>query len=227
MVMQKSTTPRATSIANRAPATSGIHYTEKNMEESVATQHSNRHVKESGGLLKIVLGGLFLVVSALILVIGQLNSLMTDENTLATPSGKYRLGQVYSEELSSELLITRVSDNGQLLKVNAKPDEVYPQAIEKVLYYIQQINDKAHPENPSSYVPVEFSSAMWNSDIRIKLVTQVTYQSQYHKELRIVMDSSDRIIKKDQASIKPILDEMKDYGPKIMSKYKQGYSFIR
>lgn len=224
--MQKTVTPRPSGIPNRTAGQSSTGYTEKNMAESVSTPANHRHTREHGSLLKVILCGIFLVISALILVVGQLHSILEDENTLSTPSGKYRLGQVYGETLSSELLITRISDNGQLLKVNATPDEIYPQAIEKVLYYIQQINDKSHPDGSGSYVPVEFASAMWNSDIRVKLVTHVTYQSKFHKELNIVMDSSDRIIKKDQASIKPILDEMKDYGPKILNKYNQAYSYI-
>lgn len=196
------------------------------MVESHAISAKSKPPKESNSFAKVILMGIFLVAAALIIATGQLQSLITDENTLSTPSGKYRLGAVYAETLSSELLITRVSDNGQLLKVNATPDEIYPQAIEKVLYYIQQINEKSHPDDSGTYTPVEFASAMWNSDIRVKLVTRVTYQSQYHKELTVVMDSSDRIIKKDQASIKPILDEMKDYGSKIQNKYNTAYSFI-
>lgn len=196
------------------------------MVEPHPVSTKSKHPKESSGIAKVFLIGVFLIAAALIIAMGQLQSLIADEITLTTPAGKYRLGPVYAETLSSELLITRVSDNGQLLKVNAAPDEIYPQAIEKVLYYIQQINEKTHPDNSGTYPPVEFASAMWNSDIRVKLVTRVTYQSKYHKELSLVMDSSDRIIKKDQASIKPILDEMKDYGPKILNKYNKAYSYI-
>ena len=151
---------------------------------------------------------------------------MQDQNQLQTPDGKIRLGEVYGEELYSELLITRIDDDGQLLKVTSTPEQIYPQAIEKVLHYIKQINDKAQENTAGSYTPVEFSSAMWNSDIRVKLITRIKYQSQYHKELTIIIDNNDRVIKRDQASIKPILDELKNYGKLIKNKYHNGYSFI-
>lgn len=170
--------------------------------------------------------GCVLLICSLVLSISPIRTWIQDQNRLQTAEGKIRLGQVYAEELDSELLITRVGDDGQLLHVKTAPDQIYPQAIEKVLHYIQQINEKAQNGATGSYTAVEFSSAMWNSDIRVRLITRVKYQSQYHKDLVVTLDSNDRIIKRDQASIKPILDELKDYGRLIKNKYNNGYSFI-
>ena len=194
--------------------------------ESSTAQPKTRHYSHPLSTLRIILAGSILLICSSLLSISPIRALIQDQNTLQTPEGKIRLGQVYGEQLDSELLITRIGDDGQLLKVNTTPENVYPQAIEKVLHYIQQINDKAQRSASGAYTPVEFSSAMWNSDIRVRLVTRVRYQSQYHKDLTIVIDNSDRVIKRDQASIKPILDELKDYGRLVKNKYNNGYSFI-
>ena len=197
----------------------------KDMEASTA-QPKTRHYSHPLSTLRIILAGSILLICSSLLSISPIRALIQDQNTLQTPEGKIRLGQVYGEQLDSELLITRIGDDGQLLKVNTTPENVYPQAIEKVLHYIQQINDKAQRSASGAYTPVEFSSAMWNSDIRVRLTTRVRYQSQYHKDLTIVIDNNDRVIKRDQASIKPILDELKHYGRLVKNKYNNGYSFI-
>ena len=194
--------------------------------ESSTAQPKTRHYSHPLSTLRIILAGSTLLICSLLLSISPIRALIQDQNTLQTPEGKIRLGQVYGEQLDSELLITRIGDDGQLLKVNTTPENVYPQAIEKVLHYIQQINDKAQRSASGAYTPVEFSSAMWNSDIRVRLTTRVRYQSQYHKDLTIVIDNNDRVIKRDQASIKPILDELKHYGRLVKNKYNNGYSFI-
>ena len=41
------------------------------------------------------------------------------------------------------------------------------------------------------------------------------------------MDSSDRIIKKDKAAIKPLLDSIQFYGKNQLLRYRAQYSFIR
>ena len=194
--------------------------------ESSTAQPKTRHYSHPLSTLRIILAGSILLICSSLLSISPIRALIQDQNTLQTPEGKIRLGQVYGEQLDSELLITRIGDDGQLLKVNTTPEKVYPQAIEKVLHYIQQINDKAQRSASGAYTPVEFSSAMWNSDIRVRLTTRVRYQSQYHKDLTIVIDNNDRVIKRDQASIKPILDELKHYGRLVKNKYNNGYSFI-
>lgn len=194
--------------------------------ESSTAQPKTRHYSHPLSTLRIILAGSILLICSSLLSISPIRALIQDQNTLQTPEGKIRLGQVYGEQLDSELLITRIGDDGQLLKVNTTPENVYPQAIEKVLHYIQQINDKAQRSASGAYTPVEFSSAMWNSDIRVRLTTRVRYQSQYHKDLTIVIDNNDRVIKRDQASIKPILDELKHYGRLVKNKYNNGYSFI-
>lgn len=199
---------------------------EKKDMEASTTQAKTRHYSHPLSILMLIIASSVLLICSVLLSISPIRALIQDQNTLQTPEGKIRLGQVYGEQLDSELLITRIGDDGQLLKVNTTPENVYPQAIEKVLHYIQQINDKAQRNASGSYTPVEFSSAMWNSDIRVRLVTRVRYQSQYHKDLTIVIDNSDRVIKRDQASIKPILDELKDYGRLVKNKYNNGYSFI-
>ena len=41
------------------------------------------------------------------------------------------------------------------------------------------------------------------------------------------MDSSVRIIKKDQAAIKPLLDSIQNYGKGQLLRYRAQFSFIR
>ena len=224
--MIKTAVARPTSTPRQVQGQANGPRMEKTDMEASTTQAKTRHYSHPLSTLRIILAGSTLLICSLLLSISPIRALIQDQNTLQTPEGKIRLGQVYGEQLDSELLITRIGDDGQLLKVNTTPDNVYPQAIEKVLHYIQQINDKAQRNPSGSYTPVEFSSAMWNSDIRVRLVTRVRYQSQYHKDLTIVIDNSDRVIKRDQASIKPILDELKDYGRLVKNKYNNGYSFI-
>ena len=141
--------------------------------ESSTAQPKTRHYSHPLSTLRIILAGSILLICSSLLSISPIRALIQDQNTLQTPEGKIRLGQVYGEQLDSELLITRIGDDGQLLKVNTTPENVYPQAIEKVLHYIQQINDKAQRSASGAYTPVEFSSAMWNSDIRVRLTTRV------------------------------------------------------
>ena len=224
--MIKTAVARPTSTPRHGQGQANGPRMEKTDMESSTAQPKTRHYSHPLSTLRIILAGSILLICSSLLSISPIRALIQDQNTLQTPEGKIRLGQVYGEQLDSELLITRIGDDGQLLKVTTTPENVYPQAIEKVLHYIQQINDKAQRNASGSYTPVEFSSAMWNSDIRVRLVTRVRYQSQYHKDLTIVIDNSDRVIKRDQASIKPILDELKDYGRLVKNKYNNGYSFI-
>ena len=224
--MIKTAVARPTSTPRQVQGQANGPRMEKTDMEASTTQAKTRHYSHPLSTLRIILAGSTLLICSLLLSISPIRALIQDQNTLQTPEGKIRLGQVYGEQLDSELLITRIGDDGQLLKVNTTPENVYPQAIEKVLHYIQQINDKAQRSASGAYTPVEFSSAMWNSDIRVRLTTRVRYQSQYHKDLTIVIDNNDRVINRDQASIKPILDELKHYGRLVKNKYNNGYSFI-
>ena len=169
---------------------------------------------------------LSIVLAAVITQLGNGQNWFTPGNTLQLADGKVKLGEVYAEHLTSTLIISRVTDNGELLRVESSPTELYPQAIEKVLQYIKLINERAQGDTTGTYTPVQFDSAMWSSDVRIKLQTTIEYQSQYQPQFRFVMESSDRIVKKDKASIKPILDSMQDYGKQALATYQARYSFI-
>ena len=67
---------------------------------------------------------------------------------------------------------------------------------------------------------------MWSDDIRIQLRTQIEYQSEYQHPYRFTLNSSDRIVKKEQARIKPILDSIQQYGDTQLAEYRAHYSFI-
>ena len=179
----------------------------------------------------------YLTLPALILAFGMVSAAiipqlgnghlgLKPENILQLADGKVKLGDVYAEHLTSSLIISRVTDNGELLRVEGPPAELYPQAVEKVLKYIQLINERASKESTDGFTPVQFDSAMWSSDVRIKLQTTIEYQSQYQPQFRFVMENSDRIVKKDKASIKPILESMQDYGKQALATYHARYSFI-
>ncbi|MGL4204601.1 MAG: hypothetical protein ACRCRW_00500 [Aeromonadaceae bacterium] len=186
-----------------------------------APRHSQPHLTLAAFIL-----AMGMILAALISQLGNGLHWFVPDNTLQLANGKVKLGDVYAEHLTSTLVISRVTDNGELLRVESSPAELYPQAVEKVLQYIQLINERASKDNSGSYTPVQFESAMWSSDVRIKLQTTIEYQSQYQPQFRFVMESSDRIVKKDKASIKPILDSMQDYGKQALATYQARYSFI-
>ncbi len=185
--------------------------------------HKPARVHFSRPALILALG---MVAAAVITQLGDGQHWFTPENSLQLADGKVKLGDVYAEHLTSQLVITRVADNGELLRVESSPAELYPQAVEKVLQYIQLINERARSDTSGTYTPVQFDSAMWSSDVRIKLQTTIEYQSQYQPQFSFVMESSDRIVKKDKASIKPILDSMQEYGKQALTTYHTRYSFI-
>jgi len=147
-------------------------------------------------------------------------------NTLTVNDGAVRLGTVYNEQVSSQLIISRVIDNSELLRISADPAHLYAVAVEQVLHNIRQINDQSKASQGEHFTPVLFESAMWNDDIRIQLRTQIEYQSEYQHPYRFTLNSSDRIVKKDQARIKPILDSIQQYGDEQLAEYRAHYSFI-
>lgn len=147
-------------------------------------------------------------------------------NTLTVNDGAVRLGTVYSEQISSQLIISRVIDNSELLRISADPAHLYAVAVEQVLHNIRQINDQSKASQGEHFTPVLFESAMWSDDIRIQLRTQIEYQSEYQHPYRFTLNSSDRIVKKDQARIKPILDSIQHYGDEQLTEYRTHYSFI-
>jgi hypothetical protein len=173
----------------------------------------------------------FIIALALIFAtaLGCLPSLsrwVQQDNTLTLSDGAVRLGTVYSERITSQLIISRVIDNSELLRVEADPEHLYAVAVERVLHNIRQINDQAKASQGNSFTPVLFDSAMWNDDIRVRLITSIEYQSEYHHPYRFTMASSDRIVKKDKATIKPILDSIQSYGVAQLAQYRAQYSFI-
>lgn len=92
---------------------------------------------------------------------------------------------------------------------------------------IRQINDQAKAAQGDKFTPVVYESAMWNDDIRIHHETYIDYESEFHHPYRFTMESSDRIIKKEKAAIKPLLDSIQFYGKNQLIRYRSQYSFIR
>ncbi|MFC3912441.1 hypothetical protein ACFOSS_03035 [Pseudaeromonas sharmana] len=149
------------------------------------------------------------------------------QNVASTPDGAARLGLVYQEKLLSHLLITRVVDNSELLRIDAQPDALYPMAVEKVLQDIRKINDQAQAQQGDNFKAVQYETAMWNDDIRIQLQTEVIYRSEYHDQLIIPIQHSDKIVKKEEAVISKLLDSLKGYGPQQLALYRREHSFLQ
>ncbi len=79
----------------------------------------------------------FIIALALIFAtaLGCLPSLsrwVQQDNTLTLSDGAVRLGTVYSERITSQLIISRVIDNSELLRVEADPEHLYAVAVERV-----------------------------------------------------------------------------------------------
>ena len=184
------------------------------------------HVGRSYRLEAALLAGA-LVIAALLTSLAPLSAWLQNNNTLPLHDGAVRLGIVYSERLTSRLVVTRVIDNTELLRVEADPEHLYPLAVEQVLHSIRQINAQAKVTQGDNFTPVLFESAMWNDDIRIHQETYIDYESEFHHPYRFTMDSSDRIIKKEKAAIKPLLDSIQFYGKNQLLRYRAQYSFIR
>lgn len=173
-----------------------------------------------------VIIGVAIVFAVIVGCLPTISHWIQQSNTLTVHDGAVRLGTVYSEQVSSQLIISRVIDNSELLRISADPAHLYAVAVERVLHNIRQINDEANATQSDHFTPVLFESAMWNDDIRIQLRTQIEYQSEYQHPYRFTLHSSDRIVKKEQARIKPILDSMQHYGDQQLAEYRANYSFI-
>ena len=133
----------------------------------------------------------------------------------------------YGVEEPDALLITRVVDNSELLRIDAQPDALYPMAVEKVLQDIRKINDQAQAQQGDNFKAVQYETAMWNDDIRIQLQTEVIYRSEYHDQLIIPIQHSDKIVKKEEAVISKLLDSLKGYGPQQLALYRREHSFLQ
>ena len=168
-----------------------------------------------------------LVVAALLTSLAPLSDWLQENNTLPLRDGAVRLGTVYREQLTSQLVVSRVIDNTELLRVESDPEHLHALAVERMLHSIRQINDQAKATQGNQFTPVKLDTAMWNDDIRVRLETTIEYESEFHHPYRFTMDSSDRIIKKDQAAIKPLLDSIQNYGKGQLLRYRAQFSFIR
>lgn len=168
-----------------------------------------------------------LIIAALLSSLAPLSSWLQKSNTLPLRDGAVRLGTVYREQLTSQLVVSRVIDNTELLRVETDPEHLHALAVERVLHSIRQINDQAKATQGSQFTPVKLDTAMWNDDIRVRLQTIIEYESEFQHPYRFTMDSSDRIIKKDQAAIKPLLDSIQNYGKGQLLRYRAEFSFIR
>ena len=181
-----------------------------------------RSLKFEAGLLAAGL-----IIAALLSSLAPLSNWLQKSNTLPLRDGAVRLGTVYREQLTSQLIVSRVIDNTELLRVETDPEHLHALAVERVLHSIRQINDQAKAAQGSQFTPVKLDTAMWNDDIRVRLQTIIEYESEFQHPYRFTMDSSDRIIKKDQAAIKPLLDSIQNYGKGQLLRYRAEFSFIR
>ena len=168
-----------------------------------------------------------LIIAALFISLDPLSNWLQKSNTLPLRDGAVRLGTVYREQLTSQLVVSRVIDNTELLRVESDPEHLHALAVERVLHSIRQINDQAKATQGNQFTPVKLDTAMWNDDIRVRLQTIIEYESEFQHPYRFTMDSSDRIIKKDQAAIKPLLDSIQNYGKGQLLRYRAEFSFIR
>lgn len=189
--------------------------------DSIPVLASRQHLRSSAVII-----GLAIVLAVIVSCLPNISHWIQQSNTLTVNDGAVRLGTVYSEQVSSQLIISRVIDNGELLRISTDPVHLYATAVERVLHNIRQINDEAKAAQGEQFTPVLFESAMWSDDIRIQLRTQIEYQSEYQHPYRFTLHSSDRIVKKDQARIKTILDSIQQYGDEQLTEYRANYSFI-
>lgn len=189
--------------------------------EYLPVMHIGKHRLSSALIIALAI-----VFAVMVAGLPTFSHWLQQSNTLTVNDGAVRLGTVYSEQVSSQLIISRVIDNGELLRISADPAHLYAAAVEQVLHNIRQINDQAKAAQGEQFTPVLFESAMWSDDIRIQLRTQIEYQSEHQHPYRFTLNSSDRIVKKDQARIKSILDSIQQYGDQQLAEYRANYSFI-
>lgn len=182
---------------------------------------------QPGLRLPLYLLSFSLLFSAGLLGWPNLSYWIQKQNTVALPDGALRLGTVYAERIKSQLTVTRVADNSELLTIEAQPDALYQTAVERILNNIRDLNDQAKASQGENFKAVNFDNAMWSDDVRVKLVTELEYQAEYQPHVSVVIDSHDQVVKKEKANIKQILSGIEHYGADQMNRYRKQFSFIR
>lgn len=190
-------------------------------------RHADTHIPAPPSRRMVLSVGLLLLMAVALGLFPSWSRWVQQQNIAQTPDGAVRLGLVYQEKLVSLLVVTRVVDNSELLRIETTPDALYPQAVEHVLQDIRKINDQARARQGEEFKPVQYETAMWNDDIRLQLQTRVIYRSEYQDQLAIPIQHSDRIIKKEEAVISKLLDSLKNYGPQQMALYRKEHSFLQ
>ncbi|ABV37332.1 hypothetical protein Ssed_2725 [Shewanella sediminis HAW-EB3] len=148
-------------------------------------------------------------------------------NTIELSSGKVRLGKVYRETLTSSYEVTFNDDEGPSTAVNANTKELYSSAYDDLVSMIEKIN-KQKEKNKED--PLSIESVTWVKDAKIRLVTKVTYQSEFQPAFVLTIDQTTIEHDADIENAKNIseyLTDLKSYSKKMVSTYEQRNSFIK
>lgn len=174
----------------------------------------------------LVLGASIIVASG-ILSIEQLNSFKQFGNVIELTSGKIRLGEVYRETLTSTYEVTFDGDKRASTSVYANTKELYSAAYEDLMEMLEQVNKsrKANKEEPLS-----IESVTWTKDATISLITNVTYQSEFHQNFVLTIDETTithDADSKESKSISQYLYELESYSKRMIMLYETSNSFIK
>jgi len=171
--------------------------------------------------------GACIVVSSGIVGIKQINNFKQFSNVIELTSGKIRLGEVYRETLSSTYEVTFAGDKRASTSVYANTKDLYSSAREDLAEMIKQVNANREKNKQE---PLSIDSVTWTKDATVRLVTKVTYQSEFQPNFVLTIDETtidhdaDAEVSKN---ISQYLTDLKLYSNRMVAKYEKSNSFIK
>jgi hypothetical protein len=167
-----------------------------------------------------------LVASSVIFSADKLYTLSQSQNTLNLTSGKVRLGEVYSEKLTTSYQV-KFKDSSQLMvDVQGNTQDIYQIAYDDFVSTIEAVNKD---RESSKKELLSLDNANWTKNATITMITKVTYQSQFQPNFVLTINETKVDYQADDQNKKNInsyLSDLRSYAIKMEDTYKEQNTFI-
>lgn len=166
------------------------------------------------------------VLSSYVVGIEQFNSYKQFDNVIELVSGKIRLGEVYRETVTTTYEVTFEGDSAPSTSISANTQNLYSAVYDDFTDMLQEVNEERKSDEKE---PLAIDEVSWTKNATIRLVTKITYKSQYHPRFVLTMDETE--LNYDSESERPktvneFITDLKSYSTSMITTYERENSFI-
>ena len=168
--------------------------------------------------------GTCLICASTIISADKIYNLYQSSNSISLTSGKVKLGEVYSERLTTTFNVILNDSQESFMNIETNTDDLFQVADDDFSSMIKSVNKEKKKEEL-----LNKESATWNRDATITITTVVTYKSQYQPSFDLTIDETIIkyvAVKEGAKAINSYIQDLKEYSSKMNTKYELNNSFI-